>query len=442
MIPEPQAASGLEALLQHRERQIAALRRVSEALSSHFSVESLIREALTIAVEVLDAGAGSVQMHDPQNDALVFRYVALPADEHLIGLANPVSKGISGQVFTTGVANLTQEVSQSADFNPGVDQKSGIQTRSILTAPLKRPDGSSIGVIQVLNSRSRFDERDLEVLEVLATHAAMAIENARLAQEARKAEIVHVIGNISHDIKNMLTPIQTGVWTLQALLEEASTLVETICSQCPADESWGEEINSALTSLREEYPWITDSAIESSERVQSFTRDLADAVKGELAPPVFEAGDLNLTVRDVARALKLVAEKSGVLLKLDLEPDLPSLEFDRKQMYNAIYNLVNNAIPETPRAGNVTIRTRRDDAAGVLLQVQDTGRGIPEHVRTRLFTDQAISTKPGGTGLGTRIVGGVVERHNGTIAVESEEGCGSTFSIRLPLQQLDKVTAL
>ena len=66
--------------------------------------------------------------------------------------------------------------------------------------------------------------------------------------------------------------------------------------------------------------------------------------------------------------------------------------------------------------------------------MEDTGKGIPEHIRKRLFTDEAVSTKPGGTGLGTRIVAGVVRRHNGTITVRSEEGRGSTFSIRLPLR--------
>ena len=435
MSPDETTIQNLQATVEHREREIAALRRVSEALFSHLSVDGLIRETLTIAVQVLDAGAGSVQMHNPQNDTLVFRYVALAVDAHLIGLEIPISKGISGQVFSTGVSNLTHAVSESANFNPSVDEKSGIETKSILTVPLKRPDGKSIGVIQVLNARGRFDERDLEVLEILGTQAAMAIENARLAQEARKAEIVHVIGNISHDIKNMLTPIQSGVWTLQALLQEASTSVATICSKCPEDQSWGIEINSAMTSLREEYPWITDSAIEASERVQAFTRDLADAVKGELAPPVFEMGDLNLTVRDVARSLKLVAEKAGISLRLDLQSDLQPFEFDRKQIYNALYNLVNNAIPETPEGGNITLRTRGNCDDGVLLEVQDTGRGIPENVRVRLFTDQAISTKPGGTGLGTRIVAGVVERHNGTITVDSEEGRGSTFSIRVPLKR-------
>jgi two-component system sensor histidine kinase AtoS len=118
------------------------------------------------------------------------------------------------------------------------------------------------------------------------------------------------------------------------------------------------------------------------------------------------------------------------------------VEFDRKQLYNALYNLVNNAIPETPSGGQVILRTRalpQDNENSyepmVLIQVQDMGCGIPEHVRARLFTDQAISTKEGGTGLGTRIVHGIVQRHGGTITVESREGEGSTFSIRLPLRQ-------
>ena len=74
----------------------------------------------------------------------------------------------------------------------------------------------------------------------------------------------------------------------------------------------------------------------------------------------------------------------------------------------------------------------------LVVEVQDTGGGIPEHVQRVLFTDDAISTKPGGTGLGTRIVSDVVRRHNGTIAVESEAGKGSTFSIRLPLHHKEK----
>jgi signal transduction histidine kinase len=95
---------------------------------------------------------------------------------------------------------------------------------------------------------------------------------------------------------------------------------------------------------------------------------------------------------------------------------------------------VNNAIPETPRGGRITVSGRADPANGhVLVSVADTGRGMPPEVRDRLFTPRAVSTKSGGTGLGTKIVKDVVAAHKGRITVESEVGVGTTFHIRLPL---------
>src|SRR5207237_5345697 len=142
----------------------------------------------------------------------------------------------------------------------------------------------------------------------------------------------------------------------------------------------------------------------------------------------------NDTMYDVAKALKVVAATTGIDLLLDLDAGLPPTHFDSRQMYNAIYNLVDNAIPETAAGGSVMLRTRTipDDGEHVLIEIEDTGNGMPAHVSERLFTGAAISTKPGGTGLGTRIVSGVVRRHGGQLKVHSQEGEGTTISIRLP----------
>jgi signal transduction histidine kinase len=130
------------------------------------------------------------------------------------------------------------------------------------------------------------------------------------------------------------------------------------------------------------------------------------------------------------------------LLDLSGLGDVPLVDLDKKRIYNALYNLVGNAIPETPQGGTVAIRTAvvTDDTGEERLQIEvaDTGRGMPEHVRARLFSEQAVSTKVGGTGLGTRIVKNVVDAHRGTITVESQEGVGTTFRIRLPMRQPGK----
>jgi signal transduction histidine kinase len=433
----------LEASLEHRERQIHAMRRTSEALFQHISVDSMVRQTLNTALEVLGAEAGSLQLYDADSDSLVFRYVVGPACERLTGYVMPASQGIAGQVFRSGVPDLTEHVGQRADFNPDIDKVSGYHTESMMTVPVKRPEGNAIGVMQILNAHQPgFDNRDLEVLQVLCGQAAAAIETARLAQQARKAEIVNIIGDISHDIKNMLTPIQTGMWTLQPMVEQLFSDLDTVCEQCQGRRA-AEDIRRVMSLMREDYSWIFQGALESCEQVQARTKEIADAIKGELAPPFFELCDLNETAQEVARPLNMVAESAGLHLILDLDENLPRAEFDRKQLYNALYNLINNAIPETPEGGTITLRTQAPQTGEVTFAVHvcDTGRGMPEYVRTRLFTDETVSTKPGGTGLGTRIVGAVVRRHNGTISVESAEGQGSTFTIRLPLKQTETAAA-
>src|SRR5207244_2830691 len=113
---------------------------------------------------------------------------------------------------------------------------------------------------------------------------------------------------------------------------------------------------------------------------------------------------------------------------------LPEIMADESRLYNVFYNLINNAIPETPAGGSITISGEAaPDAESVLLVVADTGRGMPPEVRDSLFTARAISRKPGGTRLGTKIVKDVVAAHNGEISVKSEEGKGTVFHIRLPI---------
>jgi signal transduction histidine kinase len=434
----------LEMALEHRERQIDAMRRAGDTLFTTRSVSDLVRETLKTAIEVLSADAGSLLLFNEREDTLVFQHVIGPAAESLSGFSMPSTQGIAGRVFHSGKPDLTQKAAERAEFNSTVDEKTGYRTESMLTVPVKRAESRPVGVMQVLNARELFDHRDLEVLEVLSAVAAAAFENARLAQEARKAAIVNVIGDVSHDIKNMLTPIQSGVWTLEPMLDDLFAALDNIRKTCPASEPYSQQIEEAALYVREDYKWILAGALDAAEKVQARTKEIADALKGEIAPPSFQTGHLNEVVEEVARSLTIVAHDAHVELKLELDSDLPPADFDRKQMYNAIYNLVNNAIPET-KNGTITVRTHAGGEfecvqEGVLhthsifLEVQDTGKGIPENVRRRLFTDEAVSTKPGGTGLGTRIVAGVVRRHNGKISVESEEGKGSLFRIQLPLR--------
>jgi signal transduction histidine kinase len=110
--------------------------------------------------------------------------------------------------------------------------------------------------MQVLNAHQPgFDSHDLEVLQVLCGQAAAAIETARLTQQARKAEIVNIIGDISHDIKNMLTPIQTGMWTLQPMMEQLFSDLDIVCEECRGRKA-ADDIGRVMSLIRDDYSWI------------------------------------------------------------------------------------------------------------------------------------------------------------------------------------------
>jgi len=122
-------------------------------------------------------------------------------------------------------------------------------------------------------------------------------------------------------------------------------------------------------------------------------------------------------------------ERPPIHLTVDLDPSVGRIEADGEQLGRALTNLLVNAIDAMPQGGELTIRTRRANG-GVRFEVSDTGQGLTEEERQRLFTPY-YTTKQHGTGLGLAIVQSVVADHHGRIWVDSEPGRGTTFHIEL-----------
>ena len=423
--------------LAHRERQIEAIRKTSDSLFAHPNVEEMVRATLNTALEVVRAAAGTVFLYEPAHDSLVFTYVIGGGGDALVGQQIPRERGgVAWTVFNTGVSNLISDVSARTDFNADVDKKTGYHTESMMTVPLRRTGGKAMGVMQVLNASVPFTPRDLEVLEVLCAQAGTGIEHAQLMEGRSKAEIGNRVGEIAHDIKNMMTPIETGVMTLQPMLEDMFKDMQKIITDANEDV-WVGKIQVAVGGVESIYGWLLADLLTAATRVRRRTQYIAGMVKGTMPPPVFEKGEVNVVASDVVKTLARTAKDKQITLTTHLDTTLPALAFDYDRLYDALYNLVNNALPETPPYGSVTVCTHSEasgaPAGMVQIDVKDTGRGIPEDVLAKLFTAQAVSTKKGGTGLGTSVAARVAAEHGGTISVHSTVGSGSTFTICLPL---------
>lgn len=427
--------------LEERTNQLHAVRHITAALSSKTDLDEILRETIQSCMVAVKANAGSILLYDDTDGMLEFKYVVGPAAATLTGVRLDPEKGIAGEVFRTGVPKITADVTQDKSHFKGTDAETGYTTRNMVTVPVKSIHDDPVGVMQILNKEGAgfFDDFDIDTLMILSAQAASAIENARLFMEAQLAVVVKLMGDISHDVKNMITPVSVCAQTLEIMFESFFEDIDEL--RDALDSGAGARLVDICAGMREFYPEAIKMFLDGADQVQARVREIADCVKGIVAEPTFEPTFLNEVVENVATPLRLVAERQDLQIDLTgLGSGLPAVPVDQKQMYNCIYNLINNAIPETPPGGRIFVRTRLESgaafAAGAehyVLEVGDTGNGMPEHVREKLFTKDAISTKPGGTGLGTKIVGNVVEAHDGEITVASTLGQGTVFTIRIPL---------
>ncbi|MEY4705011.1 MAG: hypothetical protein RL042_1213 [Nitrospirota bacterium] len=414
--PNPAPNDGL-----HYKTQLEAVERISHALFQSIDLDQLVETTLRIALEEVGAEAGSILLAAHETEQLIFQY-SIGEKPVPRGTAIAWDKGISGSVFQSGEPRITTQVNQDASHIRQIDQATGFVTRDMITVPLRRWRGEPIGVLNVLNKRAGpLTNHDLGLLTIISAFAALAIQQAKQFEDAKKAEVVTLLGDIGHDLKNLLTPVCAGIELLRGEITElfgamsSAELGEKKVSKEICDEA-GEMVQNGIRRLH--------------DRV----KEMADCVKGLSSPPNFALCAVERVILEVFQTLQVLAREKQITLRTDGLESLPEFHADERRLYNAFYNLINNAIPETPHGGSITVRGHLDqDTGGIALAVTDTGRGMPPEIRDRLFSAKAVSTKKGGTGLGTKIVKDIVDAHKGKIWVESQPGAGTTFHMRFPL---------
>ncbi|MFB3882923.1 MAG: sensor histidine kinase [Armatimonadota bacterium] len=432
---ETMATAGQESLraqLAHRERELNALWQVTKALASVAGEASLAQTALHAALEAVDAEAGSILLHDPALNQLVFRHVEGGGGSVLIGKGIAMTDGIAGEVFASRRSRVSHDVAREAAHLRAIGEEVGYATHNMITVALCPRGGRPVGVMQVLNKRTgHLDERDLRLLEMLGCQVALDIEQARLYQEAKLAELMRLLGDIGHDLKNMITPVVAATGLLEKVIED-------LIKHGPQRQEG--RPSAASTS---EGPHVEAIAIlrDACRRVQSRVKEIADCVKGVTAPLRFSSCSANRVAQQVLDMLRPVAEEGRVSLVLEAAADLPCFEADEDRLFSMLYNLTDNAISAVRRAdrpGTVVIATGTKLSGGVqviTMRVSDTGCGMTTETLEQLFSPGSHSAAALGTGLGTRIAKDVVELHGGRIAVESTLGVGTAFSVELPISR-------
>lgn len=227
-------------------------------------------------------------------------------------------------------------------------------------------------------------------------------EHQRL--QAQNTELATLAGGLAHEIRN---PLSTIGMNLELLAEELED----------EDSPRARRMRKRISNLQNE--------CRSLEEILNAFLQFARA--GELD---LEEGSLNDVVSDYVAFLDPQASSENVELRTHLDSNLPPVMLDKALLRQALINLGRNAMEAMPDGGSIEFLTYVRNER-VCLEVIDTGKGMDENTRSRMF-QAFFSTRSGGSGLGLPTVRRIVDSHHGQISCESEPGKGTRFTIVLP----------
>ena len=397
--------------LRHRIRELDLLFEIEKEASASLDLDELLDRLLQRAMQLLGAEAGSVLLRERGSGELYFRSVKGRGAEAIRRLPLAAGAGVIGWVALHKQPLLVDDPAHDARHDLTLAEKVGVPARNILAVPLLQPSGEddrALGAFEVLNKRGEggFDESDLKLLTLIAGQAARAIALARgrddKQRSGRLAAIGQMMSGVLHDLKTPMTII-SGYAQLMA-------------------QSDDEPARGRYASL----------ILKQFDIMAAMTREVILFARGEsdlLVRRVF----LQNFVASVKQQLE--RELAGKKIELIIEARyLGAAHFDENKMLRLVHNLARNAVEAMEGEGTFKIGVD-SDGAELVLTFSDTGRGVPDELKGRLFEAFATAGKADGTGLGLAIVKKIVDEHQGRITWESRPGAGTIFRVSLPLER-------
>lgn len=376
--------------------------QASKTVNSTLDINELLGLILETATRATRADRGTVYLLDEANKEI---WSEVAQGEDMIQIRLPIGKGIAGYTAKTGQIVNIADAYKDSRFDPEIDRISRYKTHNVLCMGMRNKEGKIIGVIQLLNkAEGPFTREDESVIDALSVHAAIAVENTRMAREMVRSERLSAVGrmasSIIHDIKNPMAALHTYAQVLKRKSETSESAE------------------------------IADQIIQQIDRFVKMTQEVLDFSRG-----VSEMHFTTAALSDVLQqALRLIApelEKNRVTLVKRFNYT-GACTLDEEKMLRLIYNIARNALDAMPEGGSLTVATRSQDANAVI-EISDTGTGIPERIKARLFEPFFTYGKKHGTGLGLAIVKRIIEDHHGEIEILSSPGTGTTVRLTLPL---------
>jgi signal transduction histidine kinase/putative methionine-R-sulfoxide reductase with GAF domain len=405
--------------LEHRVADLKLLFELESSMARAAVFEDLVRAVVTEAARACGAQSGGVMVDEGEEGVFVY-FVDLsrgqPSEVRRIGVRR--GEGILGHAMGTNEAQHVpgNDAARAAlaPVSTRLGSMLGIEVKSAIAMPLEGPDDAPIGALALYNAArpAGFSQDARALLRLISANASTAVRLflSRVERERglRMQSLGRLFSGVMHDLRTPLSVVH-GYVQLMATTNDP--------------HARGEQAQLILKQF--------DAIAAMQREVLEFAR-----------------GERNLLVRRLflekffgELEQQILREIEGTKLRLSLELlDRGTARFDELKVQRMLGNLVRNAFEAmSDRGGVLTIRVERDKE-DLVISVSDTGRGIPDEIRGRLFGTFVTSGKPGGTGLGLSIVKKIVEEHRGSVTVDSSSS-GTKFVIRLPQTEQEGLDA-
>ena len=385
-----------------RNRALSALFAVAEAVNCPGDLDEILREGLKQVLSVTGLEMGAIAVSDSVTAPLVLQCQ--------VGMSPEIEEWLEGQLGCKALAEwpegemlLVEEIRPDDAKVPQPVREEGLR----LTAEVPLfAEGGMVGVLSVATCEPRrFSAEESALLQAIGHQLGTAIANERLRQEALMAERLAAVGRVAagvaHDLRS----------PLGGILRSTEFLARPELSPDMRDR-----LSRAVVAL--------------VRRLMNTTQQILDYVHREKLPLRLAPCSLCEFLDEVLAVLDVDFSERGIEVVHQCNYGR-EVVMDSDRMAQVVYNIAANARDAMPRGGTLTVATR-ESGDQIEVRFSDTGLGVPEQVRDRIFEPLFTYGKREGAGLGLSIARRIVEEHGGKLWLESGEEGGATFVVSLP----------
>jgi signal transduction histidine kinase len=416
--------------LEHRSAELArkvealeALREVGEAVSSSLDVDDVLSTIAMHAVELSGTDGGSIMEYSEPDRGFIVRsvYATEPSViERLRSVRIGLDETLVGRAATEGRPLAVTDLG-AVERDPHLEVLFDAGWRSVVAVPMLRDD-QIVGSLVVRRKRTGdFSEETLDLLETFASQSALALLNAQLFRELKvqSAELELASRHKSEFLASMSHELRTP---LNAVLGFSEVLLERMFGD--------------INERQEEYLRDIHGSGKHLLELLNEILDLSKVEAGRMELQ-YSSFPLRALLEDAASMLRERATLHSIAMAVEVDQGIDEVYSDELRLKQVVLNLMTNAVKFTGDGGAVTLRALRGPGT-VDITVEDTGIGVPEADRERIFESFQQggrgSSREEGTGLGLTLSRRLVELLGGRMWLESEVGVGSTFGFSLPLR--------